>query len=334
MKELAEMLNVSRATIDRVIHNRGGIGEETTKKVRELLKQVEYKPNKIGRGLSKKLQKRICFVFHVPDNEFFQEIRQGIDSAMKEIADYGFYVSTWFVDQNSDEQIALIERLAAEEADAIVLSPFEPYRFTEVINRLVDNGLPVITFNNDVPGSKRMFYVGTDYYRSGRLAGELLGKCVKNGQISVMLGEGNAWQVNSRLAGFLDVIQSYPGIRIKKHHISSPYSENTYRLAKQLIDEGVKGLFPLQTGVRGIVQAIREHPDADVELVTFDLSSSTLSGLECSAVTATICQEPFYQGYKPVKLLFDYFFEGKLPEGDVHITKLDVICKENSQNYR
>jgi LacI family transcriptional regulator len=334
MKELADMLGVSRATIDRVIHNRGGIGEDTVKKVKELLEQVDYKPNKIGRGLSKKLQKHIYFIYHVAENEFFSEIYSGIQAAMKEIEDYGFTMQIMFVDQDSKQQIELMDRLAKEGADAIVLSPFEPSKFLEVINRTVDQNIPVITFNNDVRGSNRMFYAGTDYYQSGRIAGELLGKSVKSGEIAVFIGEGSYWQVRRRLLGFTDVIRTFPRIQVTKHTVNGPYTENTFQLTRQLIGAGVKGIYPLQTGIRGIVRALKETPDCDVEVVTYDLSTSTVEGLKSGLVTATICQEPFYQGYKPVKVLFDYFFEGRLPDTDRYITKLDIICKENLTNYR
>ena len=48
---------------------------------------------------------------------------------------------------------------------------------SEEIRKLTDKGLPVITFNSDLPDSGRILFVGQDYYQSGRVAGELTRIC-------------------------------------------------------------------------------------------------------------------------------------------------------------
>jgi predicted DNA-binding protein YlxM (UPF0122 family) len=74
MKEIAKQLNVSRGTIDQVIHNRGRISEETAKKVRDFLQKIEYTPKKVGRGLSKKFNKHVYIIYHVNKNDYFMEV--------------------------------------------------------------------------------------------------------------------------------------------------------------------------------------------------------------------------------------------------------------------
>ena len=76
LKEIAKELNVSRATIDRVIHNRGGIGKETVIKVNEFLTKVNYQPNKVGKSLAKRLQKSIYVILPDSENEFFIDIEK------------------------------------------------------------------------------------------------------------------------------------------------------------------------------------------------------------------------------------------------------------------
>jgi DNA-binding LacI/PurR family transcriptional regulator len=52
IKDIARMSNVSIATVSRVINNKAeGIGEETRRKVLELVKELNYQPNSIARGL-------------------------------------------------------------------------------------------------------------------------------------------------------------------------------------------------------------------------------------------------------------------------------------------
>ena len=44
IKQIAEITNVSRGTIDRVLNNRGGISPETEKKVRAAMEALNYLP--------------------------------------------------------------------------------------------------------------------------------------------------------------------------------------------------------------------------------------------------------------------------------------------------
>ena len=48
IKEIAELAGVSRGTVDRVLNNRGAVNAETEAKIRSIMKQLHYKPNKAG----------------------------------------------------------------------------------------------------------------------------------------------------------------------------------------------------------------------------------------------------------------------------------------------
>ena len=46
-------------------------------------------------------------------------------------------------------------------------------------------------------------------------------------------------------------------------------------------------------------------------------------------VDFTIGQDPFYQGYKSVKIIFEYLFSGKTPESTFIQTKIDIRSRSN-----
>ena len=50
--------------------------------------------------------------------------------------------------------------------------------------------------------------------------------------------------------------------------------------------------------------------------------------LESGVISATICQDPYHQGYLPVKILFDYLLDKKLPESELIHTKTDIMIRE------
>jgi LacI family transcriptional regulator len=46
-----------------------------------------------------------------------------------------------------------------------------------------------------------------------------------------------------------------------------------------------------------------------------------------------VCQEPFYQGYYPVKILLDYVIDGIMPPTNEVFTRLEVVVRENLSGY-
>ena len=51
IKDIANMAQVSRGTVDRVLHKRGKISKEAQEKVIKVLKEIQYRPNIIARSL-------------------------------------------------------------------------------------------------------------------------------------------------------------------------------------------------------------------------------------------------------------------------------------------
>ena len=51
LKEIAERAGVSRGTVDRVMKNRGGVNPETEKRVRRIVEESGYTPNRAGLAL-------------------------------------------------------------------------------------------------------------------------------------------------------------------------------------------------------------------------------------------------------------------------------------------
>ena len=62
IKQIAEITNVSRGTIDRVLNNRGGVSPETEKKVRAAMEALNYLPNKAAQNLAVR-RKKLKFGF-------------------------------------------------------------------------------------------------------------------------------------------------------------------------------------------------------------------------------------------------------------------------------
>jgi LacI family transcriptional regulator len=338
MKNIAEELGVSISTVERVINKRGGIGPETEKRVKDFIEAVNYRPNKIGRSLVRKNEKHIHLLFHASDNEFLDDLRNGVMAAEDEIMSYGFFVHLHVVHKNSREQINLLKDLVEQGADAIALSPYEPEVFLEIVNELVDQGLPIITFNNDIPNSKRLCYVGSDYTAIGYLAGEVLGKMVKRGKVLV-IQHSDYWHQTLRLQGFRNAMRKFPDIEVLGPY-ESDQQMDVYSYIKQFSEErgfsDINGIFSM-VGNKGensnLCLALKTFCHNNIDVVTHDLNSECIYWMQEDVISATVTQDPFYQGYYATKILFHQLFGDKKINQTIYHTRIEAIFKANIHNY-
>ncbi len=65
-------------------------------------------------------------------------------------------------------------------------------------------------------------------------------------------------------------------------------------------------------GVAGVCKAVQEMKMEDrITIVSFDAVPITREMLKQGVIKATICQQPFTQGYKSIELAYNYFVIGK-----------------------
>ena len=60
IKDIAKEAKVSPGTVDRVLHNRGGVSPETEAKIKEILKNKKFKINLIASSLAMKKHKNLA----------------------------------------------------------------------------------------------------------------------------------------------------------------------------------------------------------------------------------------------------------------------------------
>ena len=77
VKQIAELANVSRGTVDRVLNNRSGVSEATRQKVLKIAKELHYEPNFLAKALVSKKESLKIGVILTPDyNPFIHDIHR------------------------------------------------------------------------------------------------------------------------------------------------------------------------------------------------------------------------------------------------------------------
>ena len=77
--EIAKKAGVSIATVSRALNNNDSVRESTRDNILSIARQLNYKPNPIARGLSRKKTDTIGVILPELVDEFFMDIIRGID---------------------------------------------------------------------------------------------------------------------------------------------------------------------------------------------------------------------------------------------------------------
>ncbi len=333
IKEIAQLAGVSRGTVDRVLNNRGSVNEETAEKIRAIIRQLDYKPNRAGIALAAQKNKyRIGIILFSRENPFFDDVMQGFSDKAEELSFYGCEILVKRVAYHPDAQLSAIRACLKEEIQGLIIAPYNDEKIREELNQLIRSGIPVITVNSDAEGVRRLAYVGSDYYHSGEAAAALM-QLVTTGpvRLGVINGDNNILCHTQRFSGFVDRLAGDSRFKVVCQGENFDDDKKSYDLVVNMLTQhpDINAFYFVAAGVYGGCRAIQElAPKRDIKVITYDDVPTTIEMIQKNVITATICQEPYRQGSKSLELMFSYLSEGAAGIKDIYHTKLSVKIKE------
>lgn len=334
IKEIAALAGVSRGTVDRVLNNRGAVNPITAEKIREIAKAIDYRPNRAGLVLAaQKKRLKLGVILFSPENPFFIDVLAGVNEKAQELSGYNCSVLIKQIPFGVEEQLTAIDELLAQEVNGIALVPYNDARVRCRINELFEQGIPVVTLNTDIEGSKRIAYVGSNYTKSGATAAGLL-RLIAHGQVNVgiITGSSNILCHTERITGFTQTLQPHAH-RIHIVDIAETHDDEieSYEKTTRLLQAHpeINALFFAAGGVYGGCRSIAALGLAPMPIVAYDKVPTTRDLVLSGVISAVICQQPKLQGSKPLSLLFTYLTTGELPEKEHNYVAVDIRIREN-----
>ena len=256
--------------------------------------------------------------------------------AERQTKEYGNVDIIWSGPTSADQlkQKEILESAITQKVDGIAISTLNGDFLTETINKAIDAGIPVVTWDSDAPKSKRIAFYGVDDYAGGRILGEeTVRRIGGKGKVAIITSMG-ATNLQRRLDGMKEALAKAPGIQIVEVF---DIKEDTVRCA-ELIATGTNR-YPdlaawLSTGgwpvfTRNASAAI---DPAKTQLVAFDTIQPALDLMREGKVAVLVGQKYFGWGSEPVKLLYD-IKHGKMPPATIIDSGLDVVTRDNVEDY-
>lgn len=206
------------------------------------------------------------------------------------------------------KEVEAMESAISKKPDGFMVIAWDPNMLQAPIDKAMDAGIPVVTIDADSPQSKRLAYIGTDWYTLGKTLGEALMKEIDGKGKVAMLGLVGADNMETAFQAFTDVAKNYKDVEVvaKEHDNGEP--ETSAKIAAALMAKypDLAGFAGFDAGSGpGIATAIKEAGKAGkVKLVGNDMNTAQLQALKDGTEQYILGQKREFFGYWGVMTLF------------------------------
>lgn len=342
IKDIATMAGVSIGTVDRVLHNRGHVNQDTRQKILDIVKQSGYTPNLFAKSLSSKKTTTIAIV--IPDssdnNPYWEKPVMGIKQASTELKNYN--VEIVYEHFNASDPLSfsnILNHVITLNPDGVVINPVFVNQSVSFLQKLDSQNIPYVFIDNNIENTSTLGYFGQNALQSGRVAAKLVWLATSNIIDILIVKQTNnkifSQHIESRINGFnnyftdnninvnTDIVEidllntNEPDKTLSKifeqnktyHCIFVPNSR-AYLLANYFVKNNLK--FKLVIG--------------------YDLIAQNQKHLVNQNITYLLCQKPEQQAYKAINALFSYITL-KTPVNRINFSAVDIVTNENLENY-
>ncbi len=218
--------------------------------------------------------------------------------------------------------IAAFKSEIAAGAKGIAVVAFPDQNWNRPLDEAYDQGVPIVMTNVATKDSKVQTFVGIDGYdefvAEGKYIGEKLGADAAGDVVVGTCAPGDP-VINRRFAGLSDGLHSIaPNINVK-----GPFDVGFDLAAvsgamQKLVQANPDALAFFGLCEEEIVAAskIKKDTGATWLVAGNNIAPGTIAGLQDGSISASSSQNPFMQGYIPIRLLVDNIQNGTpIPEG-------------------
>ncbi|MBE3096884.1 MAG: substrate-binding domain-containing protein [Planctomycetes bacterium] len=277
--------------------------------------------------------------------DYFYDHKMGMEMAGRALGVRTEYVGPADYDMNAMANV--FELAIARKPQGLVVVGFE-----NSLNALVDKaaarGIPVVTVDADLPGSKRIAFVGTGNYRAGFEGGKKMAALLGGkGKVAIMTKPGQS-NLEERVRGYQDALKQSPGMEVVQVADTQSDPVVAAQAAGSLLQRypDLAGIACVEAaGGTGAATAVREaNRVGKVKIVAMDRGNEVLEYIKDGVISATVAQQtalmPFYAvqilynlNNNPVSVTTDNAKAGASGAPEVVDTGVVIVDKDNCQYF-
>lgn len=325
VREIAQQARLSEATVDRVLHHRPGVRETTVAEVNQAIADLDKQRAQL------RLNGRRYFIDVVMQTpqRFSDAFRAAVEAELPAFAPAMLRVRFHLWESGATEQ--MVECLSGLRGNhGVVLKAQDEPEVAEAVDRLVETGVPVVTYATDVPASSRCGYVGIDNHGAGVTAAYLVNQWLGEATSDVLItlsravfrGEGE------REIGFRSALRS-SGRTVVEVSGSDGIDATNEHLVLEALERhpGVQAVYSVGGGNVATVAAFKKIGRACRVFVAHDLDADNRRLLREGQISAVLHNDLRTDARLALRLILQQ--RGALPVEPVRPVPIQVVTPYN-----
>ena len=230
IKDIATKAGVSVATVSYVINNTRWVHEDKRRRVLEAIKELNYVPNAVARGLRIQKSNAISLIVSNITNPFYPDLARACEQVA---AKHGYTVNVVNTDDDRGKLHEALNQLRGGRADGAVITSALPENRDE-IEQLLKEGYPLVLASRLLDGLK-VDSVAADN-RNGAIMAVRYLMSLGHRKIAFISGVKHSYINETRVEGYLHAMEE-AGIRLYREWLTSGHGlyEPSYQAARMLL---------------------------------------------------------------------------------------------------
>lgn len=160
------MAGVSAGTVDRILHNRGNVSQESREAVDKVLSEVGYKYNIHTSAISlKRVFKIVICTPHAQEGDYWGAVQDGFERAFEEFSDIAIHrIYNHYNPFDIHSYHAAFEKTCCEQPDAVIISPSFIQEATDLCRQLDKSFIPYVFIDSKIDETYPVASFSTDQY--------------------------------------------------------------------------------------------------------------------------------------------------------------------------
>jgi LacI family transcriptional regulator len=339
--DIAQKAGVSIGTVDRVLHQRSEVSDETRDKILKIINDFDYRPNILASSLaSKKLITFASLTPWAPDKDsFWSKPQEGIEKAIGQLRHYGIRLQPFHFKMDNPETFTQeADKILESSPDGILLAPWAKRESLKFTRELDLRAIPYVFIDSNLKEANPISFIVQHSAQSGYLAAKLIDYGIAPNSNIVIVHITKDLQNDNHLLlrekGFLDYIETvnHKSHRIIKIEVPSDENEITSQLKSCIAEvKSIEALFVTNSKVNQVAGFFNQF-DNRPKIIGYDLIPKNIDLLLQGRIDFLLNQKPESQGYVATNLLFDHIVR-KEKVKSANYTSIDIITRENIDFY-
>lgn len=250
--DVARVAGVSMATVSRVVNGNTNVKEKTKNKVLAAIKELDYRPNAVARGLASKRTTTVGVVLPTITSAYFAGIARGVDDVASM---YNYNVILANSDSDEEKELKVIESLLSKQVDGII---FMAGSMSDKVREALTSTRTPVVLAGTIDGNENLASVNIDYHKAAYDTTSDLLK--RNKKVAYILGSLTDVENTERMVGYQEALDE-AGVNFSEKLIfEGNYSyENGLALAeKVLAKKATAAIVSYDVVAAGLLNALLE----------------------------------------------------------------------------